>query len=471
MAGHNLDALMQERQRRLLQAELARRKLSAFISYTNKDYVHSGFSLAVCEALDQFLDDARQGKRPILVLQAPPQHGKSEIVSRRLPAYIFGRWPDARIAACSYAKDLAVDMNRDVQRIMMSDEYREAFPDVWLNPKRVVTLEGQALRNSDRFDITGHKGYYVCTGVKGPLTGKSVDIGIIDDPIKNAEEARSGTVKRAIKNWYDTVFLTRMSKTSGQIIMATAWAVDDLSALVMESNPNARSLKFKAIQDDGTALVPSLHSVEKLLQLKSIMPPSYWAALYDSSPVIEGGNIFQTDWIKTYKDAEIPVFDEIIQSWDMTFKDTAGSDLVCGQIWGRRRASYYLLDQILARMSFTASLEAVLAFRARWPEATGILIEDKANGPAIIDALKGKVPGVIPIEPDGSKIARAFAVTPLWQAGNVFIPANAPWRPDFDKEMISFPNAAHDDQVDAMTQALRYLAPHGEWDWSDFAND
>lgn len=194
-----LDALLVERNRRVLEAELARRNMAAFVSFTKRDYCHNRFSRAVCEALDLFLEDVRAGKRPILILQAPPQHGKSELVSRRFPAYAFGRFPFLRIAACSYASDLARDMNRDVQRIMLDDSYKAVFPDVWLNPKRVVSMENQALRNSDRFDIPGTTGYYVCTGVGGPLTGKSVDIGIIDDPIKNEAEARSAVVKKRSK--------------------------------------------------------------------------------------------------------------------------------------------------------------------------------------------------------------------------------------------------------------------------------
>ena len=157
----------------------------------------------------------------------------------------------------------------------------------------------------------------------------------------------------------------------------------------------------------------------------------------------------------------------------MTFKDTDGSDFVVGQIWGRRGPDYYLLDQSRARMGFTASKAAVLRLCARWPEATGVLVEDKANGPAVMDALRGEVSGLIPVEPDGSKIARAYAVTPLWAAGNVFLPPaeHYPWLRDFVDELVSFPAGAHDDQVDAMTQALRYLKVHGLAVWEALADD
>ncbi|MCL1939549.1 MAG: phage terminase large subunit [Desulfovibrionaceae bacterium] len=467
-----LDAALAERELRLLRAEMARRSFSAFVSFTFPGYVHSAFSLAVCEALDQFLREALAGLRPILLLGAPPQHGKSQLVSRHFPPYIFGLFPELRIAAASYAADLARDMNRDVQRIMMDDLYRAVFPGIALNPRRVVTVEGQALRNSDRFDIPGHRGYYVCTGVGGPLTGKSVDIGIIDDPIKNEEEARSPTVKRSIQRWYETVFLTRLSKLSGHIIMATRWAVDDLTGIVAKNNPKARLLSFPAINGDGQPLVPELHPLDKLLETKASLSPSQWSALYQQSPVQEGGNIFQETWFRRWNLGNLPEsFDEIIFSWDMAFKDTDGSDFVVGQAWGRKGPNYFLLHQVRARMGFTASKNAVRTMCAQF-FGMATLIEDKANGPAVMDALREEIPGLIPVEPDGSKVARAYAVTPLFAAGNVFIPEDEiahPWVPDYIAEMISFPAGPHDDQVDCTSQALRYLKAHGLSVWEALA--
>lgn len=459
--------------RRAVAAELARRNMAAFVTYIMPGYIHSDFSRTVCAALDEFLAAAALGERPVLVLQAPPQHGKSQLVSRMFPAYVFGRHPDVRLAACSYAADLARDMNRDVQQIMMSDEYRTLFPDAALNPKRAVTVENQALRNSDRFDISGRRGYYICAGVGGPLTGKSVDIGIIDDPIKNEEEARSKTVKRAIEGWYNTVFLTRLSRQSGHIIMATSWATDDLAATVVKTDRRTKHLKFPAVNDAGQALVPELHPLDKLLETKAKLSPAQWSALYQQNPIPDGGNIFEEAWVRHWTPDALPEsFDETIASWDMTFKDTDGSDFVVGQIWGRKGPDYFLMDQSRARMGFTASKAAVLNLCARWPEATGVLVEDKANGPAVMDALKGEVSGLIPIEPDGSKIARAYAVTPLWAAGNVYIPPGEhyPWVRDFVGELIAFPAGAHDDQVDSMTQALRYLKAHGLAVWEALAD-
>jgi len=166
------------------------------------------------------------------------------------------------------------------------------------------------------------------------------------------------------------------------------------------------------------------------------------------------------------------VFDEIIFSWDMTFKDTDGSDYVVGQVWGRKGPDYFLLHQIRARMGFMASKNAVRTMCAQFPQGMATLIEDKANGPAVMDALREEIPGLIPVEPDGSKVARAYAVTPLFAAGNVFIPEDEiahPWVPDYIAEMISFPAGPHDDQVDCTSQALRYLKAHGLSVWEALA--
>lgn len=462
----------QEAARELIKRRRARANLHEFIKYVKSEYVTSNFSSMVCAALDEFLDDVMAGKRPILILQAPPQHGKSDIVSRHLPGYILGRFPDLSLAGLSYAKDLASDMNRDVQRVMMGPEYGVLFPESSLNAKRVVTIDAEAKRNSETFEIMGRKGRYICAGVGGPLTGKRVDIGIIDDPIKNAKEALSPTIKDGIWNWYLSTFLTRLSKNSGQIIMATSWATDDLSGRVIAAYPGAKVLKFPAINRQGEAgynpelpegaLVPELHPEEKLLETKQITSGYFWAAMYQQSPRPDGGNVFKEEGIRYYYPKDLPEkFDKVLASWDCTFKDTDGSDYVVGQVWGKKGANSYLLAQKRERMSFTKTVESVAKLKEQWPQIWETLIEDKANGPAVIDTLKVTIPGIIPIEPDGSKLARAHAVTAYWEAGNVHLPHPdvSPWTKELISELTTFPAAAHDDQVDAMTQALRRLYP------------
>jgi len=419
-------------------------------------------------ALDKFVDDVQAGKRPILILQAPPQHGKSEIASRKLPAYLLGRFPDWRIAAASYGDELAGAMAQDVRRNIASEEHKRLFPAPEEKKKYDVNRMGD-------FSAPGGIGSYLGVGVGGGLTGKSATIGIIDDPIKNEKEALSVTTKEGLWSWYQATFTTRMSENSGQVIMATSWAADDLVGRIVDhfqGDPRLIHLRFPAINlsdepgytaglPEG-ALCPALHSLEKLYETKGLFSDYWWSALYQQTPKALGGNVFKDFCIQHYLPKDLPKkFDKVIASWDCTFKDTDETDFVVGQVWGKSGANSYLLDQIRARMSFSVTAKAIVTLKIKWPQTREILIEDKANGPAVIDVLKAQVPGIIPIEPDGSKLARAHAVTAYWEALNVWLPNPElfPWVRTFIGEVTTFPAAAHDDQVDSMTQALRRLYP------------
>jgi predicted phage terminase large subunit-like protein len=452
----------------LLRRRVARRDLAAYINFTNRKYKNSGFSAAVCAALDLFIIDMEAGRRPILVLQAPPQHGKSEIVSRKLPAYILGRFPDWRVGAASYSDELANAMAQDVRRNLAADEHKRLFPQPAEKRRYDVNRTGE-------FTAPGGTGGYLGVGVGAGLTGRPVDIGIIDDPVKNEKEALSPTVKEGHWNWYQTVFTTRLSENSGQIIMATSWAEDDLPARIcnqFKGDPRLTVLRFPAINLPGETgynpnlpegpLVPELKSLAFLREVKALFSDYWWAALYQQSPRALGGNVFKEDGLRYYLPKDLPAkFDKVLASWDCTFKDTDGTDFVVGQVWGKAGANSYLLAQVRARMSFTKTVKEVVSLRDAWPRTREILIEDKANGPAVIDTLKASVSGIIPIEPDGSKLARAHAVTSYWEAGNVWLPHPdlSPWVKDLVGELTAFPAAANDDQVDALTQALRRLYP------------
>ena len=452
----------------LLRRREARRQLAAYINFTSPKYKQSGFSASVCAALDMFLDDMQAGKRPILILQAPPQHGKSEIVSRKLPAYILGRFPDWRVGAASYSDELANAMAQDVRRNLADDRHRKLFPQPAEKRRYDVNRTGE-------FTAPGGAGGYLGVGVGAGLTGRPVDIGIIDDPVKNEKEALSPTVKEGHWNWYQTVFTTRLSENSGQIIMATSWAEDDLPARIckhFDGDPRLTVLRFPAINLPGEVgynpalpegpLVPELKSLAFLQEVKSLFSDYWWAALYQQSPRALGGNVFKETGLRYYLPKDLPAkFDKVVASLDATFKDTDGTDFVVFQVWGKLGANSYLLEQSRARMSFTKTISEVVRLKRDHPRIRQFYVEDKANGPAVIDALKGIVSGLIPVEPDGSKLARAHAVTHVWEAGNVWIPHPelAPWVKDLVAELTAFPAAANDDQVDAMTQALRQLYP------------
>jgi len=459
---------VQDAARELLARRKARRSIYDYILYTTPKYKQSLFAELVCTAIDKFIVDMQAGKRPVLILQAPPQHGKSEIISRKLPAYLMGRFPDLRIGTASYSDELAGAMAQDVRRNIASAEHRLLYPLAGEKRKYDVNRIGE-------FNNPIGSGSYLGVGIGAGLTGRPVDIGIIDDPIKNEKEALSETTKEGHWNWYQSVFTTRLSEYSGQIVMATSWAEDDLPARILahfRGSDRLTHLAFPAINlpDDvgynlclpEGALVPGLHSLEKLQETKALLSDYWWSALYQQSAKALGGNVFKEFGIQYYLPKDLPAkFDKVVDSWDFTFKDTDGTDFVSGQKWGKRGANCYLLAHEYARMSFTESIKATIHLHNQQPQAREILIEDKANGPAVIDTLKAHVPGIIPIEPDGSKLARAHAITSYWEAGNVWLPHPdiAPWVVSFVDELTGFPAAAHDDRVDAMTQALRRLYP------------
>ena len=180
-----------------------------------------------------------------------------------------------------------------------------------------------------------------------------------------------------------------------------------------------------------------------------------WNALYQGRPAPAEGGAFQRNWWRRWESPP-PLTRGVIQSWDMAFKATTTSDYVVGQVWAKVGADYYLLDQVRGRFDFPETLTQFRALTAQWPQAVAKLVEDKANGPAVIAALRHEIPGIIPIEPEGGKVARAHAAQPLVIAGNIHLP-DAPWAAELIEEAATFPNGTHDDMVDAFTQAVNTL--------------
>lgn len=452
-----------------LRLRAAKINLACFILETLPNYKMGWVHEEICNELDSFLEQVIAKKSPRLIITMPPRHGKSEIASRRFPAYALGRYPDLSFIATSYSADLASRMNRDVQRIIDSQEYKRIFPNTLLGGKSIRSNgQGSYLRNSDIFEIVDHKGTYRSAGVGGGITGMGGDIILIDDPIKDRAEADSATIRNKVWDWYTSTLYTRLAPGGGLIVIQTRWHMDDLTGRLLNPNSeNWRVVNFPAIAEHdekyrktGEALHPERYDLAALNRIKKAVGSRDWAALYQQRPVPAEGAVFKQEWIKYYTQASLPpVFNTILISWDMTFKDSAASDFVVGQVWGKNGANFYLLDSVRGRWDFVKTLEMFQVLANKWPKALKKLVEDKANGTAIIQTLKKSISGIKAITPKESKEARAYSITPLWEAGNVFIPdpKTAAWVKDFEAEILSFPSAAHDDQVDAMTQALAEL--------------
>lgn len=438
----------------------ARKGLSYFTLHTKPDYLLGWVHKEICDELDRFLQDVADKKSPRLIITMPPRSGKSELVSRRFPAFALGRNPDLQIIATSYSSDLSQRFNRDVQRVIYDEQYFELFPKTKLNNSRVRTdSRGSYIRTSDLFEIVGHAGAYRSCGVGGGITGQGADILIIDDPIKDRAQAASKTIRDSIWDWYTSTAYTRLSPGGGVIVMATRWHTDDLIGRLIQrmgEGDTFRIVNYPAIAEHdelhrkaGEALHPERYPLSTLLQIQKTIGSRDWEALYQQHPVPDGGALFKLEWFRRWTATSLPPeFDHTLMSWDMTFKDSKNSDYVVGQVWGKKGPNFYLLDQVRGQWDFVKTKEMVRVLAHKWPRVVRKLVEDKANGSAVISELKSTVSGFVPITPTESKEARASSVTPYFEAGNVFIPEDsaAPWVPHYVSELLEFPAGSHDDQ-------------------------
>lgn len=441
--------------RRRIKLAMARQNLIAYTRLTYPRYQPWLHHVLLATALQAVSD----GIIKRLIVEMPPRHGKSELVSVRFPAWHLGRHPDQRIISASYTIDLAGPFSAKVR-----DQFNH--PD-W--PFRARLQPG--MQSREMWDIYNNYGGLIAAGVRGGITGKGGHILSIDDPLKDAEQARSKTIKDAIWDWYQGTAYPRLEDDGAIILTATRWAEDDLIGRVLQEQEDGGDewvrLRMPAIAECndllgraiGEPLWPARYSLERYAKIKRAIGSYWFNALFQQSPAAEEGNIIHPDWFHFYDRFPREV-DEVVQSWDMAFKDKDDSDYVVGQVWARLQSTFYLLHQWRERADFVATLGAVRYVSDLFPQAIAKLIEDKANGPAVISALHSELFGIIPVEPRGSKEARARAITPLLEAGNVWLPNTtiAPWVLDFLEECRVFPNGANDDQVDAMTMALDYLA-------------
>lgn len=294
--------------------EGARRNLLWFVSYVKPSYRQTQFHRAYIRIAEEFA----RGRIKNLIIQAPPQHGKTEICSRMLPAYILGLNPDRKVIICSYAATIAKDFNRDVQRVIDSERYRSVFPETTMNGMNVVTVSTNYLRNSDVFEIVGHQGSLRVVGRGGSLTSKTADVMIFDDLYKDAKEANSPQVRATAWDWYTKVARTRLHNESQQLIVFTRWHQEDIIGKLMESERVIRAeswadiedvppgawvlVNFEAIKtgppteidprEPGEALWPERHSLERLLAAKAIDPVGF-QCLHQGDPGSAEGRLYQ----------------------------------------------------------------------------------------------------------------------------------------------------------------------------------
>ncbi|MCM1237739.1 MAG: phage terminase large subunit [Ruminococcus flavefaciens] len=430
--------------------ELARRN---YLDYC--EYVHRGKwrPYAVHRLLCEKLESVLRGVTKRLIISMPPRHGKSQTVSETFPSYYISKYPDKKVILTSRDDTLAGRFGL-YNRRKVEEFGKELFG---------IELQ-RGSSSSTNWSVMGHSGYVLSAPIMGGIVGSGANLLIVDDPIKNRQEAESALMREKIwKEWLDSL-LTRLEGDAAVILIMTRWHEDDIAGrLIKQGGWDILCLPAECESENdplgrniGDPLCPELGKGSKWLsQTKREVGSRTWNALYQGRPSPEEGGIIKRAWIKRYETLPEKV-DEWTQSWDLSFKGNGGSDFVAGGVWARKGADHYLVGIVKERLDFTATIAKIRRITDAYPQAVAKLIEDKANGPAVIASLRQQIQGIIPITPHDSKEGRAQAVTPLFEAGNVYVPFGVAGD-DYIEELVAFPNGANDDQVDQTTQ---YLARH-----------
>lgn len=414
-----------------------------------------------------------------MLVEMPPRHGKSELASHWFPVWYLSLFPENRVILCSYEADFAATWGAKVR-----DTISEHGSKLGLSLTRDSTAR-------NRWNLTSGGGM-ITAGVRGPITGKGGDLVVVDDPVKNFEEAYSPTIRQRTWDWWTSTLRTRLEPDAVVVVVMTRWHEDDLVGRILDQSRKWDELRLPAIaeEDDdavgrekGEALWSERYDVGALKETKEDVGEVVWSGLYQQRPAPAEGGMFKRVWFQYWhhrgpeplaqmvnlpdgtvlisNQEPIPKrFDELLSSWDLPFKGQAQHDYLVGQVWGRLGADCYLLDQVRAQLDFPAQIVAFQSLSGRHPKARRKLVEDAANGAALVSTLKGKIPGIVPVPAKGSKEARAAAVSSVFESGNVYIPhpSVCPWVAEYVEELATFPGARYDDQVDATSQALMRLS-------------
>ena len=440
--------------------DFAHSRLLAYAAYQWPGYRASRHHRLIA----RHLEAVERGDVTRLMIFMPPRAGKSMLVSEFFPAWYLGRNPGHNVIAATYAQELADDFGRKVRNQIGGDAFRHVFPG--------CGLAGDS-QSAKRFHVTQSDGQppgtYFATGIGGPLTGRGGHLILLDDLTKNREEAESDTVRQRNKDWYTSTAYTRLMPDGRIVLVMTRWHQDDVAGWLLREQPheNWTVLNLPAIaeSDDvigrkaGEALWPEAFPLEALAKIKESIGSRDWSALYQQRPTPAEGGVFKLGWFPRY-DAPLPAYRRVVQSWDTAYKPGEENDPSACLTFGEHDNGYDLLHALAERMEYPDLKSRVARHAADW-NADAVLIEDKASGQSLIQDLRRETQlPVIPVKVhagSGNKTTRAMAVSPGCEAGRVRLPRHAAWLADFETELMNFPNGAHDDQVDALSQALNWF--------------
>lgn len=433
--------------------------------------------------------DVQNGQTRFLTVSMPPRMGKSQLTSIYLPLWLLSRHPDWPLGLISHSGHLAATWGRQVRR-MIEERGTDLGVQIAKDAGAVASWE------------TTEGGKVISRSMPGQsITGEGFKALLIDDPVKDFAAAHSAVQRDAVWDWWKANAITRLNRPALVVVVGTRWHEDDMIGRLLspeyEGNPDDwEQIVFPALAEgddvlgrtEGGPLLSPIApdeddalALQRWAEIKEAVGSYTWAALYQQRPAPAEGNIFNTGWWRYWttdpgrEDAVYldPTTDltsaRWLDSWDLSFKGADSSDFVVGQRWARRGGDRFLIAQQRGRWSFTQTLTALRAWIDGGPGARHVherLVEDAANGPAIIDTLKAEVAGLLPVKARVGKEARARAVTPEVESGNVYLPhpgdPGNEWVNDLLSELSNFPGDVHDDQVDALTQGLLALRDHGK---------
>lgn len=479
--------------RRLAHRKLARRHFLDFVTYTRPHYSPEWYHRLLAETLERFA----RGEIKRLAIIMPPRHGKSELTSRTLPAWIFGLNPEAEIIACSHTQALADKLSNQLQTVMGSAAYKAVFPKVTL-PRGAPTTElrKRDVQTAKEFTIVQHRGSYSAAGVGGPIAGTGMTFGIIDDPVKNREQADSATMRNKVWDWYTSTFWTRQEGHASILVTSTRWHEDDLLGRLfkmardgdgehwhvlwlpmeqeaeipreLQDNPGITLLgRERDTRAPGATLWPSKFPQDRLSKMKKTVGERDWASLYQGRPAAAEGNIIKRKYLHAaqrkgseYFEVEngilIPVancrrFDVV----DLATTEETSSDYTA-------IASFYadpdthrlfLVDLTNDRLT-GGEHEPAIDNQRRRNSSNYTLVEKKFFGTELIQRMQRQRKPVMGVEFKGDKLARAYAACPFLERNLFYVLTTCPIQDVMIDQVLAFPRAPHDDIVDVLVYGV-----------------
>lgn len=482
-------------QKEMASRVLSRRRLLPFVQRMNDRYDAGWVHEDICTRLEKFSDDVAAGLSPRLMILMPPRHGKSELASRMFPPWHLGRHPEHEFIACSYNLSLAMGFSRKVKQVIDDEAYKGVF-GTKLDPNNQSTEE---------WGIAGERGGYVAAGIGGPITGKGAHVLVIDDPVKNAEEADSADGREKVWEWYLSTAYTRLAPGGGVLIIQTWWHDDDLSGRLQQMMANAMKSgeldedidqfevvkypalatsdeylapdgkivdapepandpSFRLLRLKGEALHPARYDVRKLNKIRALNRKDdgsdgrWWSALYQQNPVPDDGGYFTKSQFKRAVTPHISRCN-VFMAWDFAISEKKQNDYTVGVVGLQDDDDMLHIAEIIRFKSADSFfiVESILNLCTRWPSASLQLgFEDGQIYRAIEALLKKRMrerkmyPAIEVLKPITDKLARARPLQGRMQQGMVSFSSTGEWYDEARNEMLRFPAGVHDDQVDAL---------------------